>query len=132
LTAPTKFRFFTKQIANKHAYTNYIDATKIKARTYTKSNSSICFEDGNRENIIQHFTHQFIYGNRSRYRLFWYNNGGRLSISFIAVGFFLPKHTHKNKKNITKQTIESSNKTKMHSFLTQQANSELLINSIGF
>lgn len=129
--APTKFRFFTKQIANKHAYTNYIDATKLKARTYTKSNSSIFFEDGNREIIIQHFTHQFIYGNRSRYRLFRYNNRGRLSISFIAVGFFLPKHTHK-KKNITKQTIESSNKTKTHNFLTQGANSELLINSIDF
>jgi len=29
--APTKFRFFTKQMANKHAYTNYIDATKNKS-----------------------------------------------------------------------------------------------------
>jgi len=50
--APTKFRFFTKQIANKHAYTKHMNATKIKAHTYTKSNLSIFFEDEMREKLV--------------------------------------------------------------------------------
>lgn len=51
LMAPTKFRFFTKQIANKHAYTKHMNAKKNES-TYIHEKQLIYFEDEMREKIL--------------------------------------------------------------------------------